>query len=144
MQNCGSAANGGKVQTCNSCEQTACTCHGKSNEGGCSKSAPVLEWNTRRKWIYSLLSWGTGSSVWTWGGTSSLWGWQSTGTGCPGKLWILLLWRYSRPTWTRSCAACFGRRVGLDDPQRALPTPTILWFCDSMFSLAYEVFTASH
>ena len=25
---------------------------------------------------------------------------------------------------------CFGRRVGLDDPQRSLPTPTILWFCD--------------
>jgi len=26
---------------------------------------------------------------------------------------------------------CFGRRVGLDDPQRSLPTPTILWFCKS-------------
>jgi len=30
----------------------------------------------------------------------------------------LLLWRYSRPTWTQSCAACcrwprFGRGVGL-------------------------------
>jgi len=25
---------------------------------------------------------------------------------CPGRLWSLLLWRYSRPTWTRSCAAC--------------------------------------
>jgi len=29
-------------------------------------------------------------------------------------LWSLLLWRYSRPAWTRSCAAycrwpCFGR-----------------------------------
>jgi len=22
--------------------------------------------------------------------------------------------------------------VGLDDPQRSLPTPTILWFCDSV------------
>jgi len=36
--------------------------------------------------------------------------------------------------WTRSCAACctwpcFGRSVGPDDPQRSLPTPTILWFC---------------
>jgi len=34
------------------------------------------------------------------------------------RLWSLLLWRYSRPAWTRSCAAycrwpCFGRRVGL-------------------------------
>ena len=41
------------------------------------------------------------------------------------------------PAWTRSCAACcrwpcFGRRVGLDDPQRSLPIPTILWFCDSV------------
>ena len=82
-------------------------------------------------------NWGTGSSVWTWGGTSSLWEWRSTGTGCPGRLWSLLLWRYSRPAWTRSCAACcrwpcFSRRVGLDDPQWSLPTPTILWFCDSV------------
>ena len=81
--------------------------------------------------------WGTGSSVWTWGRTSSLWGWRSTGTGCPGRLCSLLLWRYSRPTWTRSCASCcrwpcFSRRVGLDDPQRSLPIPTILWFCDSV------------
>ena len=77
-------------------------------------------------------------SVWTWGGTSSLWGWWSTGTGCPGRLWSLLLWRYSRPAWTGSCVACcrwpcFGRGVGLDDPQRSLPTPTILWFCDGSF-----------
>jgi len=81
-------------------------------------------------------NWSTGSSVWTWGRTSSLWGWRSTGPVCPGRLWSLLLWRYSRPAWTRSCAACcrrpfFGRGVGLDDPQRSLPTPTILWFCDS-------------
>ena len=56
----------------------------------------------------------------------------STGTGCPQRLWSLL-WRYSRPTWTRSCAACsrwpcFSREGGLDDPQRSLPTPTILGF----------------
>jgi len=25
---------------------------------------------------------------------------------CPERLWSLLLWRYSRPAWTRSCAAC--------------------------------------
>ena len=81
-------------------------------------------------------NWSTGSSVWTWGRTSSLWGWRSPETGCSGRLWILLLWRYSRPAWTRFCAACsgwpcFGRRVGLDDPQRSLPTPNILWFCIS-------------
>ena len=92
-------------------------------------------------------NWGTGSSIWTWGRTSSVWGWRSTGTGCPGRLWSLLLWRYSRPAWTRSCAAycrwpCFGRGGGLDDPQRALPTPTILWFCDSvlLYSLQQRLF----
>ena len=66
----------------------------------------------------------------------SLWGWRSPGTGCPGRLWSLLLWRYSSPAWTRSCAACcrwpcFGRGVGLDDPQSSLPTLNILWFCDA-------------
>jgi len=25
-----------------------------------------------------------------------------------------------------------GQGVGLGDPQRSLPTPTILWFCDSV------------
>jgi len=88
-------------------------------------------------------NWGTGSSIWTWGRTSSLWGWRSPGTGCPERLWCLLLWRYSRPAWTRSCAACcrrpcFGRGVGLDDPQRSLPTPNILWFYDSVISTGDE------
>jgi len=46
----------------------------------------------------------------------------------------LLLCRCSKPAWTRSCATCcrwpcFGRGGGLDDLQRSLPTPTILWFC---------------
>jgi len=31
---------------------------------------------------------------------------NSTGTLCPGRWWSLLPWRYSRPAWTRSCAAC--------------------------------------
>ena len=29
-------------------------------------------------------------------------------TGCPGRLWSLLLWRYSSPAWPRCCAACSG------------------------------------
>ena len=85
-------------------------------------------------------NWGTGSSVWTWGRTSSLWGWWSTGTGCPEGLWSLFPWRYSKPAWTTSSAACcrwpcFGRGVGLDDPQRSLTTLNILWFCDSVNQL---------
>ena len=65
----------------------------------------------------------------------SLWVWWSPGTGCPGRLWSLLLWRYWRPAWTRSCAACsrwpcFVRGVGLDYPQRGPFQP--LTFCDSV------------
>ena len=95
-------------------------------------------WNNWRKAAGS--KWSIGSSIWTWGRTSLVWGWQSTGTGCPEGLWSLLRWRYSKPTWTRSCATCstcpcFGRGGGLDDPQRSLPTPTILWFCNSGFLL---------
>ena len=83
--------------------------------------------------------WRIGSSTWTWGRTSLLWGWQSPGIGCPGRLWSLLLWSYSRPTWTCFFAACcrwpcFGRRVGLDDPQRSVPDPAILWFCNSVIN----------
>ena len=93
-------------------------------------------------------NWGTGSSVWTWGRTSSLWGWRSTGTGCPRRLWSLLLWRYSRPTWTRSSPTycrwpCFGRGVGLDDPQRSLPTPNVLWFCNVNSSSVGLVYSPS-
>ena len=51
-------------------------------------------------------NWSRGSFSWTWGRTSSLWGYWSPVTGCPGRLWSLFLWRYSRPTWTRSSAAC--------------------------------------
>ena len=89
-------------------------------------------------------NWSRGSSVWTWGRTS-LWGWWSTGTGCPGRLWSLPLWKYSKPSWMRSCAACcrwpcFGRGGGLDDPQRSLPTPNILWFCDSVLQWWRKIF----
>ena len=32
--------------------------------------------------------------------------WQQEDSDFSGRLWSLLLWRYSRPAWTRSCAAC--------------------------------------
>ena len=62
---------------------------------------------------------------------------RNTGTSCQEELWCLLLWRHSKATWTQSSATCsswpcFDRGVGLDDPQRSFPTPTILWFCDSV------------
>jgi len=40
----------------------------------------------------------TGSSKQTWGRNSLLWEWQSSGTGCPERLWSLPPWRYSKPT----------------------------------------------
>ena len=94
-------------------------------------------------------NWSLRSSVWTWGRTFSLWGWQGIGTGCPERLWIFLLWRYSRPAWTRSCSACcrwpsFGRGVGLDDPYRSLPTPNILWFCERPVSSSLEKHREAH
>ena len=85
-------------------------------------------------------NWGTGSSVWTWGRTSSLWVTEHWNR-LPREAVDSPSLRYSRPAWTKSCAACcrrhcFGRRVGLDDQQRSLPTPNILWFCDSVLSIA--------
>jgi len=77
--------------------------------------------------------WSIRSSSWTWR-TSLLWGWWSTGTGCPEGWWILLLWRYSKPAWTRSCAACstwacFDRGLDQMIPRGPLqPLP----FCDSL------------
>ena len=46
-------------------------------------------------------NWSTRSSIWTRG-------WRSPGPGCPGRLCSVLLWRYSNPAWTWSCAACSG------------------------------------
>jgi len=49
-----------------------------------------------------FFTWGRTSSLFftlffMWGRTSSLWRWWSTGTGCPGRLWSLLLWRIFKP-----------------------------------------------
>lgn len=33
---------------------------------------------------------------------------QSSGAGCAQRLWTLLLWRYSKPTWMLSCATAAG------------------------------------
>ena len=54
----------------------------------------------------------------------------------PGDFDCSLRLTCGSPSSKESCAACcrwpcFGRMVGLDEPQRSLPTPTILWFCDS-------------
>ena len=58
-----------------------------------------------------------------------------TGTGCPGRLWSLLLWRYSRPAWTRSSAVCCRQEGWTRWPTEVPSNPyhsVILWFCDSV------------
>jgi len=91
-------------------------------------------------------NWSMGSSSWTWGRTSLLWAWQSTATGCPEGLWILLLWTYSNPAWTQSCATwcrwpCFGRRGGWTRWSPEVPSNSyhsvILWFSFHYSNLSY-------
>ena len=61
---------------------------------------------------WSPRPWRGSNTIWTWhlgtwfrrhGGVGVF---RSPGPGCPGRWWSLLLWRYSRPAWIRSCAAC--------------------------------------
>jgi len=47
-------------------------------------------------------NWNISTSIW--GETTLLWGWGSTGTGWPERLWILFLWRHSKPVWVLSFA----------------------------------------
>ena len=61
----------------------------------------------------------TGSSIWIWGRTSLLWGWQSTGTGCPERLWSLLLWR------------TFKTHLDTDPVQPALGEPALVSPCST-------------
>ena len=88
-------------------------------------------------------NWNTGSSIWKWGKTSLLWRWQNTATGCSERLWSLLLWRYSKPTWTLSCVTCFREPalvvgLDLDDHKRSLPSP--IWFCDQDHEVLVDTF----
>ena len=64
--------------------------------------------------------------------------WRSTGTGCPGRWWSLLLWRCSRPAWMPTCATCCREpalaggwtRWSLEDHSNPYNS-VILWFCDN-------------
>ena len=64
---------------------------------------------------------------------------QSTGTGCPERLWSLLLWRYSRPAWTPTWAT-FSRELALSgglDPMISRGPFQPLQFCDSVILLSF-------
>jgi len=64
---------------------------------------------------------------------SLFWRWQSNKTSCPERLWSLLLWRYSKPSWMLSCTTYTVEDLlqqgafGPDDLQRSLAAPTVLW-----------------
>lgn len=70
----------------------------------------------------------------------------STRTQLPAiRLWNLHCWRYSNVIWTGSWAICprwpyLSRGVETNDLQRSLPTSTILWFCNTVFTNANNVF----
>ena len=75
----------------------------------------------------------------TWQGWDPVIMWRkSPATHCTGsyRCWVapdLLVWAQLTCQHSSLFACCrwpcFGRGVGLDDPQRSLPTPNILWFC---------------
>ena len=78
----------------------------------------------------------------------SHWGWRSPGPGCPGRLWSLLLWRYSSPAWTRSCAACSGwpcfSRSWTGWPTEVPSNPDhSVWFCNVHWFCAYPYWCIS-
>jgi len=64
-----------------------------------------FQWSVGTEQGEAAINWSIGSSTPICKGISLQWGWRSTGTGCPGGLWILLLWRYSSPAWMPNCAA---------------------------------------
>ena len=87
-------------------------------------------------------NWNTGGSLQTSGNTFSLWGGPSTGTGCPGRLWSLHPWRYSKSIWRQSWATgsmccCLSRGITPDDLQRYL---TGVWRTNRkiMFPFAHQ------
>lgn len=61
-----------------------------------TRPSPVMPWERTR----DSTKWNTGGSVWTSGNAFFLlcW-WPSTDTGCPGRLWSLHSWRYSKVIW---------------------------------------------
>ena len=77
------------------------------------------------------LSWSAGKSTWT-RERSLLWWWQNTETSCTERLWSLLPWRYSKPSWVLSCAT-YGREPALAGgwtrwSPEVPSAPVILWF----------------
>lgn len=56
------------------------------------------------EWEAMAASCGKVNSSWTWGENSSWRGWLSTGAGCPGGWWNLLLWGDSELRWKKPWA----------------------------------------
>lgn len=69
--------------------------------------------------------------------------WLTTGTCCPGKLWRIHPWRYSKDTWMLSWNMIPGwlflsRGVGQDDLQRPLPASVVRWFHWTRLNTSYH------
>jgi len=85
-------------------------------------------------------NWNTGISIWTWERIFSLWGWQSTGTGCPMRLWSLL-WRCSKPARKLPCAsscrepALAGAWGGWSPEVPSRPQHSVILCCGTTFSV---------
>lgn len=81
------------------------------------------------QWFQQQAQTNTGSSILIREETSLLCRWQSTGTGCPERLWGLLLQSYLKPAWMSPHAMCsrwpyLSRDVRPDDLQRSFhPQP---------------------
>lgn len=74
--------------------------------------------NSKRLWAK------TAGSLWTSEKMLLLWEWLSSGISCPGKLWSLYPWRYTKAVWAWSWATdsrwpCLSRGVWPDDLQRS-------------------------
>jgi len=88
----------------------------------------------------------TGSSKQIWGRTSLLWVMnklprEAVESSAPEILKTYLFQNLAlqnafpcNPLW----GTHFRRRVGLNDPQKSLPNPTILWFCDMIMFAGIE------
>jgi len=90
-------------------------------------------------WFHEMgTNWKIRSSILTQGKASIQW--QSSGTGCPERLWSLLLWRHSKPTWTFSCAM-YSREPALPgrlDSMTSRGPFQPLWFLDSVTVISWR------
>lgn len=93
------------------------------------KHLPVPKGSQQKSWGKTLY-WKRVGLDWILGRNSLQLGWWDTGTGCPEKLWILILgigWRSEQPALVEGVTV-HGSGVGLDNPWWSLTNQTTLLF----------------